>query len=123
MFQVTGRISGKKPIKTGVTSNGEWKILVFSITKRYNKEQHHFWFTAKGKKADLLLKLRIGEKIDIDFVPKHTIKGDHVWTENIVEEVTLSAKNLSWNVTNEDVEPEVPFTDDMNLQSIVDEKS
>lgn len=123
MFHVTGRISGKKPMKTGVTANGGWKILVFSITKRIHKKQEHFWFTAKGKKADLIQKLRINDKIDIEFIPTHRINGDNIFTENIIIDVELSAKLPSWNDTNEEAEPEVEFVDDMNLQADVDKKS
>jgi len=123
MFHVTGRISGKKPLKKGVSVNGEWKIIVFSITKRYNRKQEHFWFTAKGKKAELVMKLRNNDKVDIEFVPDHTLKGEHVFTENIVEEIHLSAKKPNWDDTNEEIEPEVEFVDSMGLQKEVDKNS
>jgi len=123
MFPVTGRISGKKDLKTGVSAKGEWKIIVFSITKRYQKKQIHLWFTAKGKKADLVMKLRNNDKVDIEFVPHHTLKGDHVFSENIVEEIHLSAKRANWDDTNEEDEPEVEFVDSMGLQKEVDKKS
>ncbi len=120
MFYITGRISGKKPMKSGTNQNGNWKIIVFSITKRIHRVQEHFWFTATGKKAELVLKLHLNDKVDIEFAPVHKIKGDHVYTENVVKEITLSAKMPSWDDTNEVDEPVVEFTDSLNIQAIIE---
>ena len=123
MFHVTGRISGKKPMKSGVSSKGEWKIILFSITKRYQRKQIHLWFTAKGKKAELVTKLRLNDKIDIEFLPQHQSKGEHLFSENVVIDLHLSKKRPNWDDTNEVDEPEVEFQDTLNLQSAVDKQS
>lgn len=123
MFHVTGRISGKKPLKTGVSSKGEWRVIVFSITKRFNKEQIHLWFTARGKAADLVNKLRINDKVDIEFIPKHQNNGEYLNTDNVVREINLSARKSNWDDTNEELEPDIELGDDLNLKKIVDNNS
>lgn len=69
------------------------------------------------------MKLRVGDKVDIEFIPEHRIKGDHVFTENVVEEIHLSAKKPNWDDTDPEIEPEVEFGDDLNLQKEVNKKS
>jgi hypothetical protein len=123
MFHKTAKISGKMPIKSGTSAKGEWKIIVFSITYRYKKHQRHLWLTARGKKADLVNKLRIGDKVDVEFVPQQNSSGERIFTDLLVEHIELSATRSSWTDTHEDVEPNIELGDDLNLQKEVDTKS
>lgn len=65
----------------------------------------------------------MNEKVDIEFYPKHTIKNEYIFTENVVTDFNLSRKRPSWTDTNEIDEPEMEFRDDCNLQSVVDKYS
>lgn len=67
MFTVTGKLSNKSLVKSGVSENGAWKIVVFIIEKTRHRNIIRMPFTAKGKLANIIDDIPVGERLTIDF--------------------------------------------------------
>jgi len=67
MFVVTGKLSNKSLVKSGVSEVGTWKIIQFLIEKTRNRKPIFIPLIAKGKLADKIDDIPIGERIKVDF--------------------------------------------------------
>jgi hypothetical protein len=87
MFIVTGKLSGKSVIKSGQYENGTWRVIQFLIKKTRNKKPELIPFTAKGKLAEKIDSIAIGEKITISFFIEGSKYGEKYYTNCIATEV------------------------------------
>lgn len=67
MFATSGILTNKSLVKSGVSENGTWKILSFLIKKTKFKKPILIPLIAKGKLAEKLDGIQIGEKIRVEF--------------------------------------------------------
>lgn len=87
MFVTSGKLSGKSIIKTGRYENGTWKVIQFLIKKTRNRKAVNIPFTAKGKLAEKIESIALGEKITVRFFVEGSKYGDKYYTNCIAIEV------------------------------------
>jgi hypothetical protein len=87
MFVVTGKLSNKSLVKSGVSEHGAWKIVVFIIEKTRNKKPIKIPLTAKGKLAIKVDDIPIGEKITVEFFIEGKKYNDKYFTDCIATNV------------------------------------
>jgi hypothetical protein len=87
MFTVTGKLSNKSLIKSGVSEVGAWKIVVFIIEKTRNRKPIKIPFTAKGKLAIKIDDIPIGEKITVDFYIEGKKYNERYYTDCVATSV------------------------------------
>jgi len=92
MFTVTGKLSGKSVVKSGQSEKGTWRIIQFLIKKTRNKKMETIPFTAKGKLADKIDDIILGEKISVRFFIEGNKYGDKYFTNCIAVEVEKYVK-------------------------------
>jgi hypothetical protein len=92
MFIVTGKLSGKSVVKSGQSENGTWRIIQFLIKKTRNKKLENIPFTAKGKLAEKIDGILLGERITIRFFIEGSKYGDKYFTNCIATEVEKYVK-------------------------------
>ena len=63
MFTVSGILSDKSLVKTGVSEHGAWKITQFLIEKTRRKKKIKIPITAKGALANKIDTIAIGERL------------------------------------------------------------
>lgn len=67
MFFVTGKIVSKSLVKSGVSEKGAWKMITFLIEKTKHKKKIKIPFVAKGKLAEKVSEIVLGQRITIQF--------------------------------------------------------
>ena len=70
MFSTIGIIKGKSLLMQGESENGKWKTINFGLKKQFNKKKTDVYFTAHGSLASTIEKIKVGEKVRIEFFPK-----------------------------------------------------
>ena len=87
MFTVTGKLSNKSMMKTGVTEKGTWRVINFCIEKTRRRKPIKIPITAKGGLAEKIESIAIGEKITIRFFIEGKKYNDRYLTDCIAMEV------------------------------------
>lgn len=87
MFSVTGKLSNKAMLKSGVSEKGVWKILSFCIEKTRRRKPIKIPITAKGALAEKINDIAIGEKITVRFFIEGKKYNDKYITDCIAIEV------------------------------------
>jgi hypothetical protein len=114
MFIVTGKLSNKSNIKTGVSEKGAWKIINFLIEKTRKRKPIKIPITAKGKLAEKIESIALGEKIVVKFYIEGKKYNDKYFTDCVaidIDKYVPKSKVLYGNVRDNDFE----FTKDNNL--------
>lgn len=87
MFVVTGKLSGKSVVKYGQSEKGSWKIIQFLIKKTRNRKLENIPFTAKGRLAEKIDSIALGEKVTIKFFIEGNKYNDKYFTNCIATEI------------------------------------
>jgi hypothetical protein len=87
MFSVIGRLSNKSYIKTGVSEKGAWKIISFLIQKTRKRKPIKIPIIAKGKLAEKIESIAIGEKLLIQFYIEGKKFNNKYYTDCIATEI------------------------------------
>ena len=87
MFIVTGKLSGKSVVKYGQSERGAWKIIQFLVKKTKNRKPITIPLTAKGKLAEKIESIALGEKITVNFFIEGNKYNDKYYTNCIATEV------------------------------------
>ena len=99
MFIVTGKLSDKSIMKTGVSEKGIWKIMTFLIEKTRKRKPLKIPFTAKGKLADKINDIAIGEKITIRFFIEGKKYNDKYFTDCVAIEIDKFVSKPKYQVS------------------------
>ena len=87
MFTVTGKLSNKSLIKSGISENGAWKIVMFLIEKTRHKQPIKIPLIAKGKLAIKIDDIPIGEKLTVEFYIEGKKYNEKYYTDCIATNV------------------------------------
>ncbi len=87
MFVVTGKLSGKSVVKCGQSEKGSWKIIQFLIKKTKNRKPINIPLTAKGKLAEKIESIALGERITVKFFIEGNKYNDKIYTNCIATDV------------------------------------
>lgn len=87
MFTVTGKLSDKSLVKSGVSEKGAWRIIVFLIEKTRKRKVIKIPITAKGKLAERIDNIAIGEKLTVRFFIEGNKYNDKYFTNCIAIEI------------------------------------
>ena len=121
MFTVTGKLSDKSLVKSGVSEKGAWKIIVFLIEKTRKRKAIKIPITAKGKLAERIDNIAIGEKLTVRFFIEGNKYNDKYFTNCIAIEIDKYVPKKTFEhgqvtfgneVFNEN---EIEFKDDRHL--------
>lgn len=96
MFTVTGKLSNKAVLKTGVNEHGSWKVLNFCLEKTRKRKPIKIPFTAKGALAEKINQIALGEKVVITFFIEGKKYKDKYFTDCIVTEVEKYVKKAKY---------------------------
>lgn len=115
MFVVTGKLSDKSFIRTGVSEKGAWKIIHFLIEKTRKRKIIKIPLIARGKLAEKLDGISVGEKVVINFFIEGKKYNDKYFTDCIATDidkfVPKSRVRFDPNIKDSDFE----FNKDINL--------
>ena len=87
MFVVTGKLSNKSIIKAGVSEKGSWKIINFLIQKTRNRKPIKIPIIAKGKLAEKIDSIPLGEKVVVRFFIEGKKFNDKYYTDCIATDI------------------------------------
>jgi hypothetical protein len=87
MFTVTGKLSNKSVLKTGVSEHGTWRVLNFCIEKTRKRKPIKIPITAKGSLAAKINDIAIGEKIRVTFFIEGKKHNDRYITDCVAIDV------------------------------------
>ena len=96
MFTVSGILSDKSLVKSGVSEKGTWKIITFLIEKTRMKKKIKIPIIAKGKLADRIDGIAIGERLTIRFYIKGNQYNDKYFTDCIAIEIDKFISKKKW---------------------------
>lgn len=96
MFVVTGKLSNKSLIKSGVSENGAWKIMMFLVEKTRNRKPIFIPIIAKGKLADKIDSVPIGERIKVDFYIEGKPYNGKYFTDCIATSIEKYIPKKKW---------------------------
>jgi hypothetical protein len=74
-------------MKSGITENGTWKVITFLIEKTRRKKPIKIPFVAKGKLAEKVESIVVGEKLTIRFYIEGKKYNDKYFTDCIAIEI------------------------------------
>lgn len=114
MFIVRGKLSSKSDIKTGVSENGSWKIITFLLEKTRRKKPIKIPITAKGKLAEKIESIALGEKLVVNFFIEGKKHNDRYFTNCIATDIDkyVPKSKVLYGKTNEN---DFEFIKDTNL--------
>lgn len=95
MFVVSGKLSDKSLIKSGVSEKGAWRVIVFLIEKTRKRKPIKIPIVAKGKLAEKIDGIMVGEKLTVRFFIEGKKFNDRYYTDCIaieIEKYTPKAK-------------------------------
>ena len=87
MFVVTGKLSNKSIVKTGVSEKGSWKIINFLIQKTRKNKPIKIPIIAKGKLAEKIDSIALGEKVVVRFFIEGKKYNDKYFTDCIAIDI------------------------------------
>jgi hypothetical protein len=96
MFVVTGKLSNKSLIKSGISENGAWKIMMFLVEKTRNRKPIFIPIIAKGKLADKIDGVPIGERIKVDFYIEGKPYNGKYFTDCIATNIDKYIPKKKW---------------------------
>jgi len=96
MFTVTGKLSNKSLIKSGVSDIGVWKVMMFLVEKTRNKKPIKIPFIAKGKMADKMDNIPVGEKVTVNFYIEGKPYNGKYFTDCIATEIDKYVPKKKW---------------------------
>lgn len=96
MFVVTGKLSNKSLIKSGISENGAWKIMMFLVEKTRNRKSIKIPIIAKGKLADKIDSVPIGERIKVDFYIEGKPYNGKYFTDCIATSIEKYVPKKKW---------------------------
>ena len=96
MFVVTGKLSNKSLVKSGVSDNGAWKIVMFLIEKTRNRKPIKIPLIAKGKLADKLDDIPIGERLKVQFFIEGKPYNGKYYTDCIATDIDKFVPKKKW---------------------------
>ena len=96
MFIVTGKLSNKSLIKSGVSDKGAWKIVMFLIEKTMNRKPIKIPLIAKGKLADKLDDIPIGERLKVQFFIEGKPYNGKYYTDCIATDIDKFVPKKKW---------------------------
>lgn len=115
MFVVTGKLSDKSFVRTGVSEKGAWKIIHFLIEKTRRRKVIKIPLMAKGKLAEKIEGIAVGEKIVVHFFIEGKKYNEKYFTDCVATEidkfVPKSKIKYDFDIKTSDFE----FEKDINL--------
>jgi hypothetical protein len=113
MFIVNGKLSDKSFVKTGVSENGAWKIIHFLIEKTRKRKPIKIPLVAKGKLAEKIESIALGEKIVVNFFIEGRKHNDRYFTNCVATEIDKYVRKSRYKYEYKDSDFE--FNKDYNL--------
>lgn len=92
MFRISGTLSSKSLIKTGVADYGSWKATTFLIKKTRKKKKIVIPLVARGYWADIIDQTPVGEKLGVEFYIEGRKYKDNYYPNCVVINVSRKEK-------------------------------
>lgn len=96
MFTVSGILTDKSLVKSGVSEHGAWKITQFLIEKTRKKKKIKIPITAKGSLANKIDTIAIGERLTIRFFIEGNKYNDKYFTNCVAIEIDKYVPKKKW---------------------------